>query len=158
MWQGDSLPFSSNRLGDLTHAQFSLVDEEGNKQNRLHWEQGMIQGAFDSDKLYSLNIRLEYRGPFTLDVIEADFGSIHPYKYEMSVDFMDNFIAGTQAKIGVEVGSFSKWFPLENQHAVLAEGQQVVVSRDADHVGITICHQSAIPYGHRHFPKIRLGG
>lgn len=158
VWQGDSLPFVSRSLGELMHAQISMTNQKGERQTGLGWENGQLFGTFNNEDLYDLTLRLEYRAPFFLEEIGHDFANIHPYKYEISVDFLDDFLAGVRPEVGVRLGQNFKAYSLQSQEDTLHEGHRVEISRELDHVGITVRHQSNIPYGHTFFPAIKLGG
>ena len=156
VWEGASLPFQCHRLGELVHAEITLTGQDGTRISGVSWEQGQIFHPFRQDASYDLALRLEYRAPFFLDRIEGDFGSIHPNRYEMSVDFLRDHLAGSAAVIGVTVGETHKRYELASQEDVLPEGHGVELKCEGDHIGFSIGHETAVPFGHKVFPTIHL--
>lgn len=156
IWQGNSLPFSAHRLGELMHAEISLISQKGERQSGLSWDQGNIHGHFSSEEVYDLVLRLEYRAPFFLDEIRADFEWIHPYQYEISIDFTDALFTHADPRIRVGIGNFARVMepsPLEER---APEGQHISLAREGQHLGLMVRHRSTIPFGHTHFPRIAL--
>jgi len=156
VWEGESLPFRCHRLGDLVQAEISLTDRKGNRQGGIRWDQGQLFFPFDKNSIYDLSLRLEYRPPFFLETIDGDFGSIHPNSYEMSVDFLRDNLAGSEPFIGVTVGEVRKQYDLQTQKDRLPEGQAVVLECNGDHIGFSVKHDTAVPFGHKSFPRIHL--
>jgi hypothetical protein len=155
-WSGDSLPFRMEPLGDLQQVQLSLF-ENGEKLKGVVWQQGMLYAPFKRNRKYDLSMRLEYRPPYTMEVMRADFSSIQPQRYALAVDFGTNNFLRHDPEISLTIGDAVYSYPLEPKDTHdLPTGEQVKFTRQKDYCSIQVHHGSDVPYGIRDFPEVRL--
>lgn len=155
-WSGDSLPFRMAPLGDLQQCQLSLL-ENGEKVKDVVWQQGMLYANFKRNRSYDLSLRLEYRPPYTMDVMRADFDSIQPQKYTVSVDFSTNNFLRLNPEVTLTLGEAVYSYPLEAKTShQLPTGEEVSFNKEKDYCSLRVSHGSDMPFGIQHFPEIRL--
>lgn len=157
VWSGDSLPLKLSSLGEIYNTKITVTDQNGAKVPQVTYDRGYLWAQFQNGNTYTIDMRLEYGIPTTVQEYTSDFVSIHPKSYMVALDFSANTPMGKVNEVCLRLGESTATLPVaESNERRLESGHHMRLVRERDYCSFTATMESHLPYAHRHFPVLSV--